>query len=277
VVDSSPSQSKAINKDLAEGEYFEASTLKSVADVNRHVTSAKVELPISLLGLVRVLNNYCRLLEELFVPECHHLEHVLAIQNALETHEADLESRLTSTLILHLMWRIHQDARQFFLACEGWDEGECLPRSLLNLTVCHLVEDCHIQTTLACPESAFPGTPARVPGGRVAPGTRAPRPAAAGPQPTVNTTIPPLCQKVVGTFNRLYPELTIMDLCQQCHIKFSILRFGREGACMNYGLLGQCAVCSYQHEVCTAAESCQASIAKAMERGIATMKATGST
>ncbi len=172
---------EVINKDLAEDEYFEASTLKSVADVNRHVTSAKVDLPTSLLGLVRVLNNYCRLLEELFGPECHHLEHVLAIRDALEMHEADLESRLTFTLILHLMWRIHQDARQFFLACEGWDEGESLPRSLLDLTVRHLVKDCHIQTMLLCPEVAFLGTQVRAPGGRAAPGTRATGPAAAGP------------------------------------------------------------------------------------------------
>jgi hypothetical protein len=214
---------------LAEDEYFEASTLKSVADVKRHVTSAKVELPTSLLGLVRVLNNYCRLLDELFGPECHHLEHVLAIRDALETHEADLESRLTSTLILHLMWRIHQDARQFFLACKGWDEGESLPRSLLNLTVRHLVDDCHIQTTLSCPETAFLGTQVRAPGGRLAPGTRAPRPAAAaGPQPTVNTAIIPLCQKAVATFNRQYPGLTITDLCQQGRVKFLLLRFGRE-------------------------------------------------
>jgi hypothetical protein len=268
---------EAINEDLAEDEYFEASTLKSVADVKRHVTSAKVELPTSLLGLVRVLNNYCRLLEELFGPECHHLEHVLAIRDALETHEADLESRLTSTLILHLMWRIHQDARQFFLACEGWDEGESLPRSLLDLTVRHLVEDCHIQTTLSCPEMAFLGTQVRAPGGRAASGTRASGPAAAGPQPTVNTAIPPLCQKVVGTFNRLYPGLTITDLCKQGRVKFSMLRVGREGACMNYGLLGRCAGCQYRHEVCTVPESRQASVAKAMEKGMATMKAAGST
>ena len=268
---------EAINEDLAEDEYL-APTLKSVADVRRHVTSAKVELPTSLLGLVRVLNNYCRLLEELFGPECHHLEHVLAIRDALETHEADLESRLTSTLILHLMWRIHQDARQFFLACEGWDEGESLPRSLLNLTVCHLVEDCHIQTTLSCPETAFLGTQVWAPGGRLAPGTRAPRPAvAAGPQPTVNTAIPPLCQKAVGTFNWLYPSLTITDLCQQGRVKFLLLRIGREGACMNFGLLGRCPGCQYRHEVCTAPETRQASVAKAMEKGMATMKAAGST
>ena len=269
---------EGMNEDLAEDEYFEASTLKSVADVKRHVTSAKVELPTSLLGLVRVLNNYCRLLEELFGPECHHLEHVLAIRDALEMHEADLESRLTSMLILHLMWRIHQDARQFFLACEGWGEGESLPRSLLNLTVCHLVEDCHIQTTLSCPEMAFLGTQVRAPGGRLDPGTRTPRPvAAAGPQPTVNTAIPPLCQKAVGTFNRLYPSLTITDLCQQGRVKFVHLRIGQEGACMNFGLLGRCPGCQYRHEVCTAPETRQASVAKAMEKGMAIMKAAGST
>jgi len=180
-------------------------------------------------------------------------------------------ARSGSTLIRHLMWRMHQDARQFFLACEGRDEGESLPRSLLNLTVCHLVKDCHIQTTLSCPETAFLGTQVRAPGGRLALGTRAPRPAAAaGPQPTVNTAIPPLRQKAVATFNQMYPGLTITDLCQQGRVKFSLLRFGQEGACMNYELLGRCTGCQYRHEVCTATESRQASIAKAMEKGLAT-------
>ena len=146
---------------MAEDEYFEAATLKSVADIKRHITSAKVELPPSLLVLVRVLNNYCCLLEVLFGPECHHLGHVN--RDALETHEADLEARLTNTLIIHLMWWIHQDARQFFLACECWDDGESLPRSTLNLTVRHLVKDCTIQLTLTCPETAFLGPPAWTP------------------------------------------------------------------------------------------------------------------
>ena len=149
---------------------------------------------------------------------------------------------------------------------------------MLNLTVRHLVEDCHIQTMLSCPEMAFLGTQVRAPGGRLAPGTRAPRSAAAaGPQPTVNTAIPPLYQKAVATFNRLYPGLTITNLCQQGRVKLLLLRFGQEGACMNYGLLGRCAGCQYQHEACTATESRQASIAKAMEKGMATMKAAGST
>jgi hypothetical protein len=99
---------EAINEDLAEDEYFEAATLKSVADIRKHVTSAKVELLTSLQGMVRVLNNYCRVLDVLFGPDCQHLTHVSAIRDGLETHEAELESRLTGVLILHLMWRVHQ-------------------------------------------------------------------------------------------------------------------------------------------------------------------------
>ncbi len=126
---------KAINEDLAEDEYFAASMLKLVADIRKHVTSAKVELLTSLQGVVRVLNNYCCLLDVLFGPDCPHLTNVMAIQDALETHKAELEAPLTSILILHLMWRIHHDARQFFLACKGWDKGERLPHSTLVNTV----------------------------------------------------------------------------------------------------------------------------------------------
>ena len=72
---------EAINEDLAEGKYFEVATLKSVADIRKHATSAKVELPISLQGVVRVLNNYCRLLDVLFGPDCPHLTHVISIRD----------------------------------------------------------------------------------------------------------------------------------------------------------------------------------------------------
>jgi hypothetical protein len=95
----------AINKDLAEDEYFKAAK----------AMSSKVELPTSLQGVVWVLNNYCWLLDVLFGPNCPHLEHIMSIRDALEDHEAELESRLTSVLILHLMLHIHHDVRQFFL------------------------------------------------------------------------------------------------------------------------------------------------------------------
>jgi hypothetical protein len=63
---------EAMNEDLTKDKYFEAATLKSGADNRKHVTSAKVELPTSLQGVVWVLNNYCRLLDVLS-SDAHHL------------------------------------------------------------------------------------------------------------------------------------------------------------------------------------------------------------
>jgi len=151
---------EAINEDLVEDEYFEAATLKSVPDIRKHVTSAKVELPTSLQGVVRVLN---RVLDVLFGPDCPHLTHVSVIRDGLETHEAELELRLTGVLILHLMWRVHHDAHQFFLACERWEDGEQLPHSTLGNTVRQLVDDCAIMVTITCPEAMFLGPSVRVP------------------------------------------------------------------------------------------------------------------
>ena len=181
----------AMNKDLAEDEYFEAAMLKLAADIQKHVTSAKVELPTSLQGVVWVLNNYCRLLDVLFGPDCPHLTHVISIRDGLETHEKELESCLTGVLILHLMWQVHHDARQFFLACERWEDGEQLPHPTLGNTVRQLVDDCSIQVTITCPEAIFLGPPLRVPGPATPPTPRAAR--ITRPQPTVNPAIPPMC------------------------------------------------------------------------------------
>ena len=262
---------EAINEDLAEDEYFEAATLKSVADIRKHVTSAKVELPTSLQGVVRVLNNYCRVLDVLFGPDCPHLTHVSAIRDGLETHEAELESRLTGVLILHLMWRVHHDARQFFLACERWEDGEQLPHSTLGNTVRQLVDDCAIQVTITCPEAMFLGPPVRVPAPATPSTPRAAR--VPGSQPTVNAAIPPLCQKVVATFNRLHPGMSVGELCEKGKIRFGELRVGRPGACVHFGLFGRCSGCKYRHEVCAVAPSKQAAVVKVMESALATIKA----
>jgi hypothetical protein len=48
---------EAMNKDIAKDQYFDAVTLKLVADIQKHITRAKVELPTLLLGVVQVLNN----------------------------------------------------------------------------------------------------------------------------------------------------------------------------------------------------------------------------
>jgi hypothetical protein len=67
---------EAMNEDMAEEAYFEQATLKSPADIRKHVTSTKVELPESHLGLCRVFNNYVHLLEVMFGDDCGHLTYV---------------------------------------------------------------------------------------------------------------------------------------------------------------------------------------------------------
>ena len=101
--------------------------------------------------------------------------------------------------------------------------------------------------------------------------TRAGKPS--GPQPTVNASIPPGCQKVVAAFNKLYPSMTILELCTRGKVRFGNLKVGKDGACVNFGLLGRCPGCNYRHEVCTVSDSRQAAIVKVLEGAMATMKA----
>jgi len=82
-----------------------------------------------------------------------------------------------------------------------------------------------------------------------------------------------MCQKVVATFNRLYPGMSVLELCEKGKVRFSQLNVGREGACVNFGFFGSCSGCQYRHEVCTVATSQQTAIVKVMEGALATMKA----
>jgi hypothetical protein len=83
-----------------------------------------------------------------------------------------------------------------------------------------------------------------------------------------------MCQKVVTTVNRLYSGTSVLELCEKGKVRLGQLRVGREGACINFGLLGRCSGCQYRHEVCTVATSRQASIVKVTESALATMKAS---
>jgi hypothetical protein len=219
--------------------------LKSPADIRKHVTSAKVELPSSHLGLVWVFNNYVHLLKVMFGDVCDHLIHVRAIRDGLEEHKTNLESQITQPTCLHLMWRVHHNARQFFLSCKGWNNGEALPRSQLWLTVQQLVQDCSIPWMMMCPVVVFLGTD---PDAHTKPAggpTRTRTQAGTGVKPSINTAIPSLCQKAVAAFTQVYPKMTLMELCRKGGIKFSQVQVGRKGDCSNFGLLGQCPGCTY--------------------------------
>ena len=78
---------------------------------------------------------------------------------------------------------------------------------------------------------------------------------------------------MVAAFNSLYPTKTILELCTRGKVRVGSLKVGKDGSCINFGLLGRCPGCNYRHEVCTVSDSRQAAIVKVLEGAMATMKA----
>jgi hypothetical protein len=92
------------NSELAEDRYFHKAMLKSPADIKQHATGAKFDPPQSLQGLIQVPTNYVRLLKVLFGNWCPHMQWVLQLQDALDSHERLLENRITPVLMINLLW-----------------------------------------------------------------------------------------------------------------------------------------------------------------------------
>ena len=46
-----------------------------------------------------------------------------------------------------------------------------------------------------------------------------------------------MCQKVVGTFNRLYLGMSVVELCEKGKVRLSQFRLERDGACINFVLV----------------------------------------
>ncbi len=235
---------EAMNEDAAEEEYFEALTLKSVADIRKHVNSGKVELPTTLCGLSRMFNNYCRLLEVFFGPSCSHLVHARGIRDVLDEHKADLESKIMPRLCHHLLWRVHYDACQFFLACERWAPPDPLPQSNLASAMSRLVNDACIDMIITCPKTKFLGTGTKV---------KALVALASGPVRTkalVNAEIPAGCRRAVEALNAMQPNISLKDLIRKGGAAYANIRVGNKGDCTSFGLLGRCPGCPYRHVTC---------------------------
>jgi hypothetical protein len=257
----------AMNDEEEEEQCYNLSTLKSVADVRKHVSSGTVDLPTTLLGLSRLFNNYCHLLEVLFGPCCPHLLHTKGLRDALDDNEADLETKITLKLCLHLLWRVHHDARQFFLACERWAAPAPAPRSCLGGTVVRLVEDCTIDMMITCPETKFlSGTaPAKPP-------RAAAHAAAQANKLTVNTAIPAGCKRAVDAFNAAHPTMSLGELIRKGGIKFDSIKVGGKGECTSFGLLGRCGGCPYRHVVCTPTPDRQVTISAALNAAMSALR-----
>ena len=259
---------ESMTEEAMEEDCYQQSTHKTTADVRKHTAGTKVDIPSDLLGLSRLFNNYCKLLDVLFGHSCPHLIQVAAIRDGLEQHEHDLELKLSKPLCLHLLWRVHFDARQFFTACERWVPESPVPRSALGGTVARLVDDCSIAECLTCPVSAFLGPAPVAKAAGTAPSTRAGQ----AHKPTSNPSIPSLCKPTVDLFNAQYPTMSFLSLIKQGGLQYSDLRVGGKGDCSSFGLLGRCSGCSYNHVVCTVSADRQAAINVALKAAMATLK-----
>ncbi len=191
-----------INNDLAKERYYQELTLKSTVDIRKRDLSYRFDPPTSLQGLVRVLMNYIRLVEVLFGDKCPHLLCVIQVQDGLDYQERLLEVRVTPAFMINVLWRVHQDAWQFFNRCKKWEEGEALPRSMLQTMVASLVDNVDIQMKLTCPVADFLG-----PGKSTTTGTKAKKTEGTrgnhGRQPTQNPSIPPICQPCINSLSAM--------------------------------------------------------------------------
>ena len=263
----------ANNNDLADDRYFSEATLKSPTEIIQHTTGAKFEPPQSLQGLARVLTNYVCLLEIMFGDWCPHMEWVLRLRDALNSHERLLETRITPVLMINLLWRVHQDSRQFFVGCERWEDGKPLPRSTLRATVEALVDDVHISTTLTCPVTNFLGMRTQsLKSDRWDPGGTGKAAASGAKQPTKNPSIPPICAPAVRELNNLYPSLILASFLRRSNVPYSRFVIGSKGDCTNFALLGRCSEsCSYKHVAHPLADEKARSVKEALEIGLRRM------
>jgi hypothetical protein len=266
---------KMVNNDLAKERYYQESTLKSTADIRKQESSSWFDPPSSLQGLVRVLTNYIRLVQVLFGDKCPHLLRVIQVRDELDYHERLLEGRVTPALMINVLWRVHQDARQFFNRCKKWEEGEALPRSTLQTMVASLVNNVDIQMTLTCPVADFLGLGKSTTAGTKAKKTEGTRGNHCR-QPTQNPSISPICQPCIKELKRLYPTTGIVSFCRKGKVKYADVAIGGKGECVNYSLLGECMEeCSYWHVVITVPKEWQPVVKKTITKGLANLAAAG--
>ncbi len=211
----------------------------------------------------------------LFGNKCPPLLCAIQVRDRLDYHKRLLEGRVTPALMINVLWRVHQDTRQFFNRCKKWEEGESLPCSTLQTMVASLVDNVDILMTLACPVADFLG-----PGKSTTTGTKAKKMEGTrgnhGWQPTQNLSIPPICQPCVKELKQLYPMMGIVSYCKKGKVKYVNVAIGGKGDCVNYGLLEGCTEeCSYRHLVITVPEERQHVAKKTMTKGLTNLAVAG--
>ncbi|MHA7856389.1 hypothetical protein [Marinobacter shengliensis] len=214
----------------------------------RAMESKPSPLPVGFWGLVQQLSGYHAILMVLAGPACGHWAEVLAIVESLMANRTSFLQRITPHHSLHLLWKIHRDARQFFNAVAPLDRGDLpLPRSGLNVTNAMVRAGTILTQGVDVPEKEFLGTdgvkdvltreesatPARADLFPAAMGHRG---------PWYNTEYIAKTKAVMSPVLQKYPNLTVTEMCKQVEgVSVKDVAVGRRGqTCSNFNLLGRC-------------------------------------
>ena len=146
---------------------------------------------------------------------------------------------LIKHLLLTILWRVHEDARQFFHKCEMWNQGEPLPKSNL---VTLLENELMVVKSITCPYDKFfkkkkekeKGKGKGREKGKEGDGPKKKR----ENQATVNPTIPALCiATAVKKIKAVHPNITtITEFAAQTGIPLRDLLTSTRGGCTNFSL-----------------------------------------
>ena len=267
---------KVIHEEEMDCQAFEDATHKTQAD-NRKFSAGNKFIPAKDLNeLIRVLNNYICWLEVMFGSQCPHLLLVVRLRDVLDENQDALEPLLDRHLRLSVLWKVHEDARQFFNKCEKWSHGEPLPQSRLRGMVDLLEYDQQVFRSLACPFDEFfnetkKGKGKGGGGGGGGGGANDGKDTTKKPQPTTNPTLLPLCVAAVNKVKAAYPAgMTIPKFCILCDMPTHKFTVGGRGGCSTYQVLGHCPAiaCNYRHVACTVTDARQKEVAALLIEGL---------
>ena len=254
---------------------YESATHRTQEDTKKQLQGSKVVAPESLREVIRYLNNYVVWLEVLAGDECSHLLEVIRLRDGLDENEERLEPVLTDHLLLTVLWRVHEDARQFFHKCEVWNRGERLPKSNLSGMVTLLDDELMIVRSITCPYDKFfdkkkdkdkeKGKGKGREKGKLGDETKKRE-----EQATTNPTIPALCSATIKKIKAAHPNITtITEFAAQTGIPLRDLLCSSRGGCSNFTLFGVCKKdCPYNHSTAPVPEGKQKDVNTQLIQGL---------
>ena len=273
---------KQAHDDTLDQQAFEDATLKTQADNKKFLAGQKFIPPKNLAEVIRNLNNYICWAGVMVGSDCPHLLMVVKLRDALDDNEDALDLAMCRYLRMSILWKVHEDARQFFDSCEKWNRGEPTPKSKLKGTVRLLEDDQMVNKSITCPFDDFFADEKRDKTGKQKGGggggaggsgeekkKKGKDKAKREPQPTSNPSIPPLCAAAVKKYHAAHPDMSITQFAGESGMPVTKFVLGNRGGCTNFQLLGRCvASCDYNHVAFSGTDEKQKAVASALLEGL---------